>query len=93
MVAVIIVFVALIAVKTGMFPVPLAAKPIDALLFVQEKVDPLGDPVKVITDVEDALHTTTPDGCVTVAVGFTTILYVKEAPGQFVPPVVVAVAI
>jgi hypothetical protein len=45
-----------IAVKTGMFPLPLVAKPITVLLFVQLKVVPLTAPVKFIAFAVTPLH-------------------------------------
>ena len=46
----------LTAVKAGIFPLPLAAKPIDGLLFDQLKAVPLTDPVNVIAFVVAPLH-------------------------------------
>jgi hypothetical protein len=46
----------LIAVKAGIFPFPLAANPIDVLLFVQLNVEPVTEPVNAIVDVEAPLH-------------------------------------
>ena len=40
--------VALVAVNEGIFPVPLAARPIAVLLFAQVKVVPLTDPDKPV---------------------------------------------
>ena len=48
--------VALMAVNAGIFPLPEAAKPIDALLFVQLKVLPPTAPEKVIRLVVAPLH-------------------------------------
>jgi len=48
--------VKLIAVNAGIFPLPLAAKPIAVLLFVQLKVVPLTAPEKVIRLVVAPLH-------------------------------------
>ena len=56
MVAVTGVLVKLIAVKDGMFPVPLPAKPIEGLLFVQLKEVPLTAPVNAIAFVVAPLH-------------------------------------
>ena len=44
------------AVKAAIFPVPLAANPIEVLLFVQLKDVPLTAPVKVIAFVVAPLH-------------------------------------
>jgi len=46
----------LIAVKTGMFPVPLAGKPIDGSLFVHLNTVPDGVPEKFIAVVLSLLH-------------------------------------
>ena len=46
----------LIAANAGIFPLPDAAKPIDALLFVQLKVVPLTAPEKATRFVEAPLH-------------------------------------
>ena len=48
--------VALMAVNAGIFPLPEAAKPIDALLFVQLKVLPPTAPEKVTRFVDAPLH-------------------------------------
>ena len=48
--------VKLITVNTGIFPLPLAAKPIVVLLFVQLKVVPLTAPEKATRFVEAPLH-------------------------------------
>ena len=50
------VLVKLMAVNAGIFPLPLAAKPIAVLLFVQLKVVPLTAPEKVIRLVVAPLH-------------------------------------
>ena len=49
MVAEIAAAVAFVAVKAGMFPVPLAPRPIAVLLFVQVKVVPVTGPDSVVT--------------------------------------------
>ena len=43
--------VALVAVNEGIFPEPLAARPIAVLLFVHVNVVPLTGPVKFVIDV------------------------------------------
>ena len=48
--------VALVAVNEGIFPVPLAARPIDVLLFVQVNVVPLTDPDKLVTGANAPLQ-------------------------------------
>ena len=57
MVAVTGALVRLIAVKEGKFPLPLAARPIEGLLFVQLKPVPLTAPVKLTVLVMAPLHT------------------------------------
>lgn len=49
MVAEIVEPVVLVAVKAGIFPVPLALKPIAVLLLVQVKVVPVTGPERVVT--------------------------------------------
>ena len=51
-------FVAFTAVKLAMFPVPLDARPIDVVLFVQLNTVPGTNPVKVTAVVEALLHNT-----------------------------------
>ena len=55
-VAVTAVLPGLMAVKAAIFPVPLAAKPIEVLLFVQLNVVPLTAPIKFIAAVVAPLH-------------------------------------
>jgi hypothetical protein len=71
MVAVIGAVVALVAVNEGVFPVPLAAKPMAVLEFVHAKVAPAG-----VLEYEEAatvppLQTVIFAGTVTVGLGFT----------------------
>jgi hypothetical protein len=56
MVAVTGALVVLMAVNEGILPLPVAAKPIDGLLFVQLKPVPLTALVKLIALVLAALH-------------------------------------
>ncbi len=42
-------FVVFVAVKVGIFPLPLAANPIEVLLFVHVKVVPVTGPESVVT--------------------------------------------
>ena len=58
MVAVIGVLPVLVAVKTPILPVPLAAKPIDGLLLLQTYVVPVDGPVKLMAAAGEPLHTT-----------------------------------
>jgi hypothetical protein len=48
--------VAFVAVKEGILPKPLAARPIAVLLFVQANVVPLTGPEKFVTDVVAAVQ-------------------------------------
>jgi hypothetical protein len=57
MVAVTGALLLLVAVKAAMFPLPLAGKPIEVLLFVQLYVVPVTEPVKLIVLVFALLHT------------------------------------
>jgi hypothetical protein len=75
-------FVKLIALKAAIFPLPLAAKPMDVLLFVQLKVEPLMVPVKFIAFVVAPLHKAWLAGCTTLGVGLTVMVNVCGAPGQ-----------
>jgi hypothetical protein len=81
-VAVTAVLVVLIAVNTGIFPFPLAAKPMDGLLLVQLNPVPLTAPVNDIAFVVDPLHKVWFAGCTTLGVGLTVIVNVCGAPGQ-----------
>ena len=56
MVAVTGLAVALVAVKEAMFPEPLAASPMEAVLFVQLKVAPAVVLVKLMAVVVEPLH-------------------------------------
>ena len=78
------------AVKAAMFPTPLAAKPIDAVLFVQlyTIVPPVVGLAKVTSATVDAVHTTLLDIVVTVAFGFTVKVKVETVPVQLTPPLV-----
>jgi hypothetical protein len=81
-VAVTAVGVVLIAVKLGILPVPLDAKPILGVLLVQLNVVPATVLVKFIAAVDNPVHSvwfgTTP----TVAVGFTIMVNVLATPTQ-----------
>jgi hypothetical protein len=50
-VAITVVVPALVAVKEGMFPVPLPTKPMDGVLLTHAKVEPDTGPEMLITDV------------------------------------------
>ena len=79
--------VALVAIKLGIFPVPLAAIPIDGALLVQlyVTVPPDAGLLKLIAAVDEPLHKTWLATEFTVAVGLTVIVNVVEAPVQVVP--------
>ena len=70
------------AAKAAMFPVPLAANPIDGVLFVQLYVAPGTEPVKLTAVVFAPLQTTWSAGSVTVGVGLTVMVKVCGVPGQ-----------
>lgn len=72
----------LVAVKAFISPVPLAARPIDVLLFVQLKVVPVTAPVNVIEVVVEPLHNAWFTGWFTSGLGFTVIVNVLGVPGQ-----------
>ena len=79
---------ALRAVKLGMLPVPLAARPILVLLFVQLKVVPATAPVKFTEAVGAPLHTAWLATAVTVGIGFTVIVNTMAGPWQVTPALV-----
>jgi hypothetical protein len=80
MVAVIGVVPLFVAVKDVMLPVPLAARPIDALSFVQ--VNDVALPVKSTSVVEPLLQTVWLPTASTLGVGFTVIVNVTDVPVQ-----------
>jgi hypothetical protein len=55
-VATTLVVPALVAVKDGIFPVPLAASPMDGVLLTHAKVVPATGPVSVTSDVVEPLQ-------------------------------------
>lgn len=73
-------FVALVAVKLGILPVPLAASPIAVLLLVQLKIVPATDPVNVTGVVALLLHTTWFAGWFTSGIGSTVTVAVIGVP-------------
>ena len=79
-VAVTAVGVVLIAIKLGMLPVPLAAKPILGVLLVQLKVVPATVLVKFIAAVDDPVHSVWFGTIPTVAVGLTVMVNVLATP-------------
>ena len=74
--------VRLTAVNEGRFPLPLAVRPIEGLLFVQLKMAPLTALEKLTAVVADPLHKLWSAGCTTLGVGFTVIVKVFEGPGH-----------
>ena len=66
--------VAFVAVNDGMFPDPLAARPMVVLLFVQVNVVPLTGPDKVVEVTLAALQCVWFGTVVTDGVGFTVIV-------------------
>jgi len=60
------VFPEFVATNAPISPLPLAASPIDVLLFVQLKVVPLTEPEKVTVVVDELLHTDWSGGSLTV---------------------------
>jgi hypothetical protein len=82
--------VVFVAVNTGRFPTPLAAKPIDVVLFVQlyTIVPPVAVLANVTAVVAVAVQSTLLATAVTVAVGFTVMVKVDAVPVQLTPPLV-----
>jgi hypothetical protein len=69
-------------VNDAIFPEPLAARPIDVVLFVQLNVVPATEPVKFTGAVGAPLHTVWLAGWVTSGVGLTITVAVVVAPVQ-----------
>ena len=80
--------VVLVAVKLAILPVPLAARPIVVLLFVQLYTVPATAPVKFTAAVAVLLHTTWLATAFTVGIGLTVMVNVCGVPVQ-VPPALV----
>ena len=81
----------LIAVKLAILPVPLAARPIEVVLFVQLNTVPGGlvtAPVKVTAVVGAPLHTTWLATAFTVGMGLTSTVAVTGVPVQVTPALV-----
>src|SRR5690606_16282771 len=74
--------VLLVPVKEGMFPVPVADRPIEGVLFVQPYVVPVTAPLKLTTEVLAPLHTARFERLVMSGVGFTVVLNVSGTPTQ-----------
>ena len=81
-VAVIGALVVFVAVNDGIFPLPLAAKPMEVLLFVQLNPVPLTAPEKFIALVVALLHKDWLAGCTTLGVGLTAIVKLCKVPGH-----------
>jgi hypothetical protein len=78
----------LVAVNAAILPVPLAARPMLVLLFVQLNVVPATAPVKVMAVVVAPLHNVWLATAFTVGVGLTVIVNVIGVPVQVTPPLV-----
>ena len=80
----------LVPIKLAILPVPLAANPIDVLLFVQlnTAVPPVVGVVKFIAAVALLLHTTWFGTGSIIGGGLTVIVNVIGVPTQFTPPLV-----
>ena len=84
------VMVLLVATNVGIFPEPLAAMPIDGVLFSQLNVTvpPVAGLLKIIADVDEPLHNTWLATVFTVAIGFTVIKNEIGAPVHVTPALV-----
>ena len=80
--------VAFKAVKLAILPVPLAANPIDGLLFVQLYTVPATAPVKFTGAVGVLAHSVWLAGWLTVGVGLTVMVKVTGKLTQVTPPLV-----
>src|SRR5262245_13015699 len=87
MVAVTGVAPAFTPVKDAMFPVPLAASPIEGVSLVQLNVVPPTVPENITPAVPDPLHTVWSDGSVTFGVGLTVMVKVCADPVHTGPAV------
>ena len=74
--------VLLVAVNAGVFPVPLAASPIEAYELVQSNVVPGVVLVKFEATIVAPLQTIISEGTTTAGVGLTVIVYEAGVPGQ-----------
>lgn len=70
----------LLAVKAGIFPVPLAARPIDGSLFVQLKLVPETALLKLMAEVWAPLQTIWLEGSFTSGIRFTVTVTLIGAP-------------
>jgi hypothetical protein len=78
----------LLAVKTGMLPTPLAARPMVGWLFVQVKVVPAMLPEKFTGLVDPWWHNTWLNSVVTVGVGYTVMVKDVLVPVHCFPALV-----
>ena len=76
------------AVNDAMLPVPLAARPIDVVLFVQLNTVPVTAPLKVTAAVAEPVQTDWLATAFTVGIGFTTTVAVIAVPVHVVPALV-----
>jgi hypothetical protein len=81
-VAITVAVLALVAVKEGMSPVPLPARPMDGVLLTQAKVVPATGPEIVMADVVAPLQYATLLIALTVAVGYTVMVNEMGGPTQ-----------
>ncbi len=88
MVAVIGRLVAFTAMKAGISPVPLAARPMAVLLLVQLNTVPATVPVKFTGAVNTPAHNAWLAGWLTVGVGLTVMVNVTGKLTQVIPPLV-----
>ena len=80
-------FVVFVAINDPIFPVPEPANPIAVLLLLQSYVVPdTAEPDSIIVVEELPLHNVILAGSVTVGVGFTVIVNVRDVPEQLCPP-------
>ena len=82
MLAVAVVLPLFVTVKDGMFPLPVAASPIEGLSFVQLYVVPLVVPIKFIGALGSPLQRNWFMGCIKLANGRTVMRNDFEVPGQ-----------
>lgn len=71
-----------IAVNGAIFPEPLAASPIEVVLFVQLKLEPETKLLNVMAEVWDPLQTNLEEGSSTSGNGFTVTVTLMGAPGH-----------
>ena len=88
MVATCVVGLVFCVTNAAILPVPLAARPILGLLFVQLKEVPGKEPVKVTAAVNSPLHVVWLPTGLTVGSGFTVMVKIRGMPGQLTPPFV-----